>query len=433
MAAPRDGDLKRLVPTPGVLNVSPETSLPHAALREAVNVDLTKEGRMARRRGRTQVAAAVTGPVHSLWHADGFPVALYVDDDTIRALRADGGTEPLHAGLALSSPVSWAKINDLVFWSNGVQAGLVTPDLEVFPWAPEAPTGQPTLTAVSDGGLDAGTYQVAVTFRDVLGRESGTGVAAVVAVGEGGGIQLSNIPPAPLSVTTVRVYRTGANDSSLRHVIDLPAGMPGVLLAAADRGKVLDTQHHRAMPPGHIVRYGHGRQWVARGNELLWSPALRYGLWSPATARLRFGSEIHMVEPIGDGGPGAGVFVAAGDRTYWLNGAAPEGFAQRIAHPVGVIPGSSAVTRGSVWGLETTENVVAWLASTGVFCIGAPSGVVTRFKDGEAVTDVGERAATLFREVNGVRQMVTALQGQTAPPSFRVADKAVVRTLRYDE
>lgn len=433
MAGVPDESLLNLLPAVGIANLGKETSATPQTLREAVNVDLTKEGTPRRRDGRTRLVAG-TG-VHSLWSDDKFPRALYVNGDQIVALWPTGETTPIANGLALGVPVSWALINDRVFWSNGVQSGLITPELDVLPWGPEAPAGQPALEATAEGGLDAGGYQVAITYRDMLGRESGTGLAATVQVEQGGGIRLTGIPvPGPTSaITTVRIYRTGADDSSLRHVMDLPAGITSVILGVRDRGRALETQHHVAMPPGHIVRYGHGRQWIARGNELLWSPTMRYGLWSPATARLRFGSEIDMIECVGDGTEGAGVFVSSGERTYWLSGANPENFTQRIAYPHGAVRGSSMLVRGSAWGIETAEYVAAWLARSGVFCTGVPGGSVLRMKEAEAVTGVGERGASLFREKNGIRQFLTALSGRTDAPGLRVGDRAVARTLRHDE
>jgi hypothetical protein len=433
MAGTADDDLLNLLPAVGIANLGKETAATAQTLREAVNVDLSKEGRIERRVGRTRLVEG-TG-VHSLWADDKFPRGLYVEGDEIIALWPTGETTPIGNGLARGVPVSWALINDRVFWSNGVQSGLVTPDLDVLPWGPESPAGQPALEAIAAGGLDAGGYQVAITFRDMLGRESGTGVAAFVQVEQGGGIRLSGIPvPAPAAaITTVRIYRTGADDSSLRHVMDLPAGITTVAIGTGDRGKALDTQHHVAMPPGHIVRYGHGRQWVARGNELRWSPSMRYGLWSPGTARLRFSAEIDLIECVGDGTEGAGVFVAAGERTYWLSGANPDGFNQRIAYPHGAVPGSSMLVRGSAWGIETAELVAAWLARSGVFCTGVPGGSVLRMKEAEAVTGVGERGASLFREHNGLRQFLTSLSGRTDAPGLRVGDRVVARTLRHDE
>jgi hypothetical protein len=127
------------------------------------------------------------------------------------------------------------------------------------------------------------------------------------------------------------------------------------------------------------------------------------------------------------------MFVAAGSRTYWLGGANPDGFTQRTVYPAGVVEGTAVVMRGSAWGFDTAERVVAWLATNGVFCVGVPGGTVVRMKESEALATVGERGASLFREVDGIRQFLTALQGSTKAPGLRVTDRVAVRTLRHDE
>ncbi|MBT9153395.1 MAG: hypothetical protein DDT39_00052 [Firmicutes bacterium] len=255
-----------LLPARGVNNLTAETSLTAATLREAVNADISRDGRVRRRNGRTRLVSGAA--VHSLWAEDPFPYAVFVDGSTLFSLTNDMVQTPVAVGLALGLPVSTAANAGVAYWTNGAQAGCLTADGDPGLWAPEPPAGQPTLAVSAAGGLAAGAYQVAVTFRDAFGRESGTGLAAQINVPEGAGIHLTAVPqPVEAGMTTVRVYRTAANDSSLRHVIDVPVGMTQLLLGVAERGKALDTQHHTAMPVGHSVVFGHGRQWVARGND----------------------------------------------------------------------------------------------------------------------------------------------------------------------
>jgi hypothetical protein len=122
-------------------------------------------------------------------------------------------------------------------------------------------------------------YQVAVTFRDIRGEESGTGQAAQIAVPEGGGIALSNVPqPLDADVNIVRVYLSPANGDMLYFVRDMPVGMTSATLGAGARGKPLDSQFMEKMPAGSIVRALNGRMFVARGAEMLWSEALGFGL-----------------------------------------------------------------------------------------------------------------------------------------------------------
>ncbi|MGL6290512.1 MAG: hypothetical protein ACRC2H_07500 [Silanimonas sp.] len=429
MAGVPEERLVSLVPAVGVNNLGDERAQPGNPLRAAVNVDINREGRVRRRAGRTEVVAAAV-ETHSIFAEAPFPWALYADGPNLVAL--DSAQRPTTIGGALASglPISFARINDAVFYSNGVQSGMVTADLELLPWAPEAPAGQPLLEAFASGGLAEGGYQVAITYRDVLGRESGAGVATQIDVAAGQGIRLVAIPqPIGVHVTTVRVYRTDANDTTLRHVRDIPVGMTTLVLGSSERGRHLDTQHLRPLPAGHIVRYGHGRQWVARGNELLWSEPLRYGLFNPGFNRVRFGGRVSLVRPVGEGGEGAGVFVSAGGRTFWIAGADPANFVPRIVDAAEAVEGTDALTPGRVWKLETSDNVAAWLSTEGYFCIGMPGGTVMRLRDDEVATDVGERGAVLYREERGIRQLVASLQGRAPSTRLRIGDAVVAREL----
>lgn len=429
MAGVPEDRLVALVPAVGVNNLGDETAQAINVLRDAVNVDINREGRIMRRAGRTEIHAAQV-ETHSLFAEKPFPYALYADGPNLIALDHALRDTPVAGGLASGLPLSYALINSAIFWSNGVQSGMVTAELDALPWAPEAPAGQPLLEAFASGGMAAGGYQVAITYRDLLGRESGATVAAVVEVQQGQGIRLTAIPqPTSSAVTTVRVYRTDANDTSLRHVRDIPVGMTTLVLGSGNRGRLLDTQHLRPLPAGHIVRYGHGRQWVARDNELFWSEPMRYGLFNPAYNRVRFGGRISLVRPVGEGGEGAGVFVSAGGRTFWLGGANPSAFTRRIVDSAEAVEGTDAITDGRVWKLETSDQVAAWLSSEGFFCIGLPGGSMIRLRDDEVAADSGERGAVLYREERGMRQFIASLQGRAPGSRMRIGDQIVVREL----
>lgn len=429
MAAPSDREVERLIPAVGVNNLARETALRPNAAREAVNVDFSEAGGVSRRQGRQKVIAGDL--VHSLWRDSEFPYALYADGDSLYAFDRGLQRQFVLDGLAPGMPLSYARVNDAVYWTNGLQAGLVTSGLEALSWGPYDAPGQPAVTASTSGGLPAGRYQVAVTYRDAVGREGGTGEAVAVDVPAGGGIRLENIhvPPPSAFVTTLRVYRTGADDSSLRHVADVPTGITSHLIGEGPRGKVLDTQFLRALPPGQIVQFGHGRQWVARGNELLWSPALRFGVFDAATNRLRFPDAIDVVAPVGGGGDGAGVLVASGERTYWLDGADPAQFRQRILHPAGAVRGSAvADIPASVFGIESPQRCVVWLSRQGFFCVVLPGGQLVRVNESAASIDVSERASSVFFEADGVRRVITTLDAPTTY-GLRVRDTAVARTI----
>lgn len=416
----------------GINNLSKESSLAWNVLREAVNVDMDRDGKLSSRKGYSAPVVACTNG-HSLWTDKFLAFGLFADGADLRAFWPSETAETLRSDLAEGLPISYARINDAVFWTNGVQRGMVGLDLASLDWACEQPAGQPELAASpGTGSFKPGTVQVAVTFIDVLGRESGASLAGQVQLDDLGGVQVSNIPqPVGADVVSVRIYATSTDGAALALATQLPVGITDFTMLRAPEGRLLATQHLRPMPAGHIIATGNGRQFVARENVIFWSPALRYGLFHPGHSHLRFPARITMMVFVGDGTDGAGLFVACGDRTYWLGGKEPAQWRQVVASPYGAVEGTACVTPARKWGIESDTEVPAWLSKNGRFVVGMPGGVLVTMKDDEAVTGVGERGASLFREADGLTQFLTSLRAPTRQRAG-VADTAVAKVYRYD-
>lgn len=417
----------------GVNNTASETALPRdpntgapIALREGQNIDLSASGKPRRREGYALVTA---GDMHSGWSDDHFPFALVVKDNALQSFSANEGLQSLQADLAQGLPVSYARINDAVCWTNGVQCGQVMVDGTVRPWACANPDTAPTLTATTDGALPAGQYQVALVFLDQWGRESGATRAIPLVVADNGAIAIENLPQPPAG-GRIRVYMTGGYDGVLRAAVTLDAGAIEVLLAQLPQGRACDTDALEPMPPGQLVAYGNGRQYVARNRELLFSPALRYGLFDPRAGRVGFVKRIQMIAFVADGADGAGLYVSDTKRTYFLAGANPADWSQRIAYGYAALPGQLGWAPGSVWGLETDQLLPVWQAVDGKLCVGTPGGRVMTPATGAAM-DVGVYASVLYRPENGEHRIVAAMRG-ASPNTLAVRDKMIVREYRHE-
>lgn len=430
MAGVRDSGLIKTGPWPlGVDNTSQEGELSRdefgqiVALREAVNVVLASSGRPRRRKGFS--STIIAGDSHSLWSHPHLPHGLFVAGGELTALQPNGMFHPIVPEVHVVQPLSYALINDRVYFSNTAVCGIVGLELQAWSWAPEHPDGQPTL-AVGGGSLPPGRYQVAVTFTDLIGRESGSTLAVEITLDAPGGIILTDVPAGHSGTTNV--YVSGANDQVLRLYASAPLALGAtVTVTAPATGRSLTTQFLEAMPPGNIVRGGHGRLWVARGNELFWSEPLRYGMYNRAKNRMRFQAPIDLVEPIGDGTGGAGVFVAAGNHTYWYGDADPAKWSQAVSAHVGAIPGSSVTVEGTVLGLASPAPVLVWLSRSGKFVVGAPGGSINEIKN-SAVVDTAESAAVLVREDQGDTFLTASLRSPTKH-ALAVSDVAVAHVV----
>lgn len=402
MAGVSDEQTVTLGPWPqGVNNTAKEHALPAGALRAAVNMDLDDAGNPSRRGGFFNVVAAQRG--HSLF--GGASHLLAVVDGDLRAYDPNLSETTLRAGVG-DRYATAAQVLDEIYWSNGVQIRRFDAELGDHPvWLDTPPA--PGATPAAHGGLAAGDYEVALTWRDARGRESGASAAAVVTVPANGGITLT-LPTVPAEGASVlRVYASAPDGTVLYHAIDVPAGQPMLLLGAHSPGKACETQWLHPLPPAAFLRFWNGRVLAGAGNLLCWSEALRFGLMHHSNT-LRVGATLTLVEPLGEGTEFAGVFVADHARTYWLAGGDPKNWQRSIRYPHAAVPGVSAVLPGTAFGLESAAPVAVWLASNGVFCLGLPGGEVRPLREGELALPDGERGTAAFREVNGFRQMMTS-------------------------
>jgi len=415
MAGVPDDRLVSVGPWPlGVNNLAKEGRLPTGenghpvALREADNIDIDRDGFVTRRQGTSRFHAGTL--VHSLWaHAD-LPFGLFVDDGILNAVLPDGRVEDVDADPVGGAPVSYDLIGERAYYASVFASGMIGADMVPRAWAPEHPGGQPHLASTT-GTLTAGQYQVAVTFMDDLGRESGSTGAVAIDLADGQGIALSSIPPAnEPSTVRVNIYLTGPNDNVLRLYGSLAPNVATITLVSAANGRALQTQFLAALPPGQLTCGHNGRQFVATGRNLRWSEPLRYGM-ARSTSLMRFNAPIDLMEPVGRGTEGAGLYVAAGSRTYWHGGTDPGNWNQVIASGHGVVPGTACRVTADVLGFDGKFPVSVWLNRGGQFCVGMPGGQVVPLKRGEFVANDADRGAALFRQGAGLQQIITSLRG----------------------
>lgn len=426
MAGVRSKELLKLGTWPaGIANRGPEEAMPTdedgnvIALRSAKNVDIDERGKVRRRPGATLVRAAAG--LHSIWAHDRFPYMLGVYDADIVLIDSVENVTPLGLGLTKpDAPMSFDLLAGAVYASNGTDRVQVLEDGSFRAWAAECPGGQPQVTVqAGQGGLAAGTYQVAITFLDADGREGGASLPVEVELDAGDGMLFTNFPvPADPSTTWVRIYCSRPNGEPLYAVQDIPVAMTSFLLGVHQPGAMLDKLLLTALPPGQIVRGHNGRQLVATGNLMLWSPALTYGLTLRHRAYHRYDAPLTLMEPAGEA-EGSGLFVAtaAGNgksagRTYYLTGPDPQNWQRVIAYPQGAVPGSAIKVDAKALGLQSGGIVPVWLADNGRIVAGLPGGQVIELHGDRYVGPArAERASLALREFNGMQHLIATLRG----------------------
>jgi hypothetical protein len=429
MAGVEDNELQPIGPWPqGINNLDKEHALPKGALRAATNVDLDTQGWPTRRKGRTNRVSATRA--HSLFATEHYLFALV--DGVLKAYELSGNNLIL-AGTIKSGLgeryVSYTQHLEDVYWTNGIHHRRIADDLTDHPSGLATPH-PPTAAASATGGLAAGDYEVTLTWRDVDGKESGASPPVVVTLESTGGILLTNFPTSEEDAAQLLIYvatpNTSTDDGDVYYLAyKLPAGATTLLLGAYTPGQACETLWLQPLPPGDIIRNGGGRNLIGSGPWLYWSHASRVGLMHHSHS-MRFGEGIKMIEYVGQGSEGAGFFIADHKRTYFMSGGNSPKDAQKIVrYGHSAVPGTSIVAPGTAFGLDTTEFVAYWMASNGVPCLGLPGGIVQPLTEGRFATDTdSEHGASLYREVDGYRQLLTAMLAGKANTAG-VSDSAV--------
>lgn len=411
----------------GIDNRRQEDELSTKHLRVAQNIDLSRTGMPIRRNGVTLVKSGVS--MNSGFATPAFPWALAVEGGALKAYDTAFNATTLLSGIDPLYPISYAEINGEIYWSNRLQSGKITQECVNVPWGVPNPGGQPILTPLPNvGGLQAGGYQVAVTFMLANGEEGGSTQAALVEVPEGGGITVSSIPqPTDPRVVAIRVYMCEWNDEVPYWVRDVAVGITSVTLGVAQHGKMLETQFCFPTPAGQIVRYGNARMWSAQDNVVWYSEPQYYGQCRLAQNYIVFNERIDVMEYPNEG-EGSGLFVVAGKRTYFIAGQNPKDAQLRIVHPFGGVPGTGASVPGVWFDSELGGNVAFWMDSNGVPVLGLANGIIRPLTQEAYMGPIADSGAVLVRETNGNKQVITNLRGTSRNTAAASDDVVAVVT-----
>ena len=409
----------------GQVDVVPLEETPVEALRDTQNVDLMNSGRPRTRKGFEQALAGTD--VHSIWSDDDR--CFYMDSGTLKELLYNGGvfsSSDLVTGMDVRAPVRFEKVNDDILFTNKYTTGRLKQDGTVTEWGIESPAGQPSLTAVTVGGLDSGLYQVAVVFISDSVEKSGTSVASTVQVVQGGGIDISSIPqPVSASVTGVEVYVSEANGSVLYKQAAISVGVTSLSIGSTStKGGVLDTQFMAPMPPGDFIGYYNGSTITAKDKVLCFSEPFRYGLYKYHTNTYVFPDDITNVIDVE-----VGVFATTTEKQYLLRGKTMRDMELETLADCGAakytairMPAEASTESGG-------RDFVAWLGHRGV-CYGLSDGRIKNITQNSVGIDKYTKGSTLYREYEGIRQVVALGSGSEQANSLKVTDRLTAQVRR---
>lgn len=410
---PDDRDLQPLGPFPGgANNVARETSVPRRQLREAVNVDLSDDGKVRRRAGYELIEPLLEPSSLFGVGRRGF----LLSGDTLYAFEVESrdvsSPIPIYDGLRAGARMAAVLIEPDIFATDGDVNLRITPDNQVSLWTPES-VGDPAVTVADNGQLTPGRYQVAVAARLASGEEGPVSGIAVVDVADDGSRLQVTLPPT--AAPRLSIFMTKPNGTQLLFVASVPANAGTVSISAPQLGRAAATEFD-PMPAGQHAMYFRSRLWVAADSMLVASEPFQYGMTQLDFNTMQFAEPITGIGTCGEAG--ATFFVGQESKVYLVRGDSPSELGLTEKYPFGMVHGTLTMVPGARLPLEAppTEPVPVWLATNGVVCAGLPDGSVLPLTETSFAADVGSTGAGMFLQRDGESRYVAT----TAEPRENV-------------
>lgn len=357
-------------------------------VRSAVNTDFTNSGTLSRREGSER---QITGlDCHSFWVSN--EVGFFVDSDKLYRITQVAGnlTKTEIATVTPGLQFSYADTGTDVFASNGAQFFRISRVGAVVPAGLPLPSRAPKLTAQGGGSLPAGTYRVVISHS--TDEESGTSYPVSVEVPVNSVIVVEDIEQIDGQTTTL--YMTPPNGDTFYKVSE-PTGTSLVISTLVADGPRPSALLMAPMPAGSIVRYLNGQLFVASGQFLYYSEPYYLTVHNPGKNYIWFTEPVTMVEPCQNG-----LYVSA-DQTYWIAGDITKAELNPVL-PYKAITGTSSAVPNA--------NSVWWMSERGTV-LGTQNGEVQNLQEKNVAVDPAIVGASLYREQNGMKQMISALFG----------------------
>jgi len=134
----------------GLNNVSDPLRLGLAWLAQADNVDITDTGALSKRSGYGRV---LTGAVTGAYSTLDFSRCYLVVGGALVSFSGNSASTVLRTGLN-PAPMHFTEVNNRVYFNNGVDSGVISPDHSVQPWR-DAPLNDALFFDAAGAKLDA--------------------------------------------------------------------------------------------------------------------------------------------------------------------------------------------------------------------------------------------------------------------------------------
>lgn len=388
-------------------------------LKTALNVDIDSTGGIGKRDG---FVSRIPGNWHSIW-SDG-ELCYGVKDFELVRVYDTWMVSP--SGVTTSAKkVSFDTDGRFVYFSSPDVNGVIDPDGTIRPWGLERPNPLPSIS-LQAGLLPAGEYQVALTYVDAFGRESGARSAQTISVSGGRGIVLSGMPiPVDSAIVGINVYATAQSGSQLVLVRSVPVGTGSVVINDVFGLVALKTIGVHPAPKGHLVRYAHSRMWIAE-NDIVWfSEPFTYDWFRYAKSFFHFEGRVRAIMPVS-----GGVWVAA-NKIHYLSGRDPEQMNRSEKEDALAVEGTETRISGGYLFIENTPAGIKWLIATnlGIYAL-FDNGLSINLTSRNVEFPLADKGTGMFVMKDGINRYMSILQKKMNTSSAVIGDQVTGTIIR---
>lgn len=371
-----------------------------SAPRVVLNADVTAEGRVLKRSGRSLVVDLPGA--HSIWEGYGLMFCaakgiLYKIQDNVKEVVCSIG---------MDSPVSYVGAGNDIYISTMYWNGRYDVDANtIHDWGIDVPE-QPVLLSTA-GNLPAGIYGVCFTVLSD-GKISGNGGVASIELTETAGISILNRPSGAV------VWITDPNGWVFFMAGELDA-VTGVPTSVEPMSTFLCS------PPPYMqnLAYANGRIWGTVEKKLYGSEPYKLDLFKFNKVCFEFDRDLLMVAVVS-----TGLYVADDKATYFLGGTEPGEMKER---KVGNGVPFGAVGYCDNLG-ELGKNVPVWVANDGIVA-GSLDGSLVNLTQKKIRFKPGNKGASIFRMKGGDFQFLAAMK-QGSSSNAAIGDDVTCEVVR---
>lgn len=321
-------------------------------VKDALNVVFNNDGSVESR-PTLSLVAAYSG-AHSLYEN------YFIRSAILWEFSFPGGSysEKIVKVLSNDNRMSYARLSDGLFMSNGVDRLRINANGDFVEWglvAPDAP-----VISATQAGLPSGSYQVALSYANQY-EEGCLSAASIVDLAEG---ILVELPDAISGATHINVYASGTNGNVPMFVASVPVGDSAYEITELPSGRESARRIEAVLPAGTRIFEYNGCLCSVNGSSIYVGLPYRHGYYLPAEGFIQFASDVQIAI-----GNQAGVYVSTKDKTQFMAGADPMNFETTVdVLPYGAIAGTEFD--------HPTRANVGWFGDKG-FVVADNSGTIT--------------------------------------------------------